>query len=47
MGGLGMIVVLMGIFAVSRIVVDFGQGFPPVPEVNTKNSRALVSRLAR
>ena len=37
MGGLGMTIVLMGIFALSRILVDFGQGYPPTPEVDTKS----------
>ena len=32
-GGLGMTVVLMGIFALSRIMVDFGEGYPPSPKV--------------
>ncbi len=34
MSGLGMIVVLTGIFAVSHILVTFGKGFAPSPEVN-------------
>lgn len=41
MGGLGLIIVLMGIFAVSRILVDFGKGFPPTPEVDTKSIRGI------
>lgn len=34
MGGLGMIVVLTGIFAVSHILVTFGKGFNPAPEID-------------
>lgn len=34
MSGLGMIVVLTGIFAVSHILMTFGKGFDPAPEVN-------------
>jgi putative tricarboxylic transport membrane protein len=35
MGGLSMIVVLTGIFAVSHILVTFGKGFAPTPEVDS------------
>lgn len=41
MGGLSLTVVLMGIFALSRIIVDFGKGFPPTPEVDTKGIKGF------
>ncbi|MGI6028476.1 MAG: tripartite tricarboxylate transporter permease [Candidatus Heteroscillospira sp.] len=41
MGGLSLTVVLMGIFALSRILVDFGKGFPPAPNVDTKSIKGL------
>ncbi|QQO08508.1 tripartite tricarboxylate transporter permease [Breznakiella homolactica] len=41
MGGLGMTVVLLGIFGVSHIIVDFAKGYPPTPEVNTKGIKGL------
>lgn len=34
LGGLGMIVVLTGIFAVSHILITFGKGFNPAPEMD-------------
>ncbi len=41
MGGLGMIVVLTGIFAVAHILVTFGKGFDPVPEVSKEGLRGF------
>jgi len=41
MGGLGIIVVLMGVFAVSRVIVDFGRGYPPEPKIDTSNIKGL------
>ena len=41
MGGLGMTVVLIGIFGVTRIVMAYAEGFPPVPEVDTKSIKGL------
>lgn len=41
MGGLGMIVVLTGIFAVSHILVTFGKGFDPTPEVDGKGLKGF------
>lgn len=40
-GGLSMIVVLIGIFGVSKIMVEYGQGFSPLPEVDTKSIKGL------
>lgn len=36
LGGLGMVVVLTGIFAVSQIITKFGEGFIPPAEVDSK-----------
>ena len=41
MGGLGMTVVLIGIFSVSTIVVAHAKGFDPIPEVDTKQIHGL------
>ncbi|MDO4266825.1 MAG: tripartite tricarboxylate transporter permease [Eubacteriales bacterium] len=41
MGGLGMTVVLIGIFGVSSIVLAYGKGFDPLPEVDTKSIKGL------
>lgn len=41
MSGLGMIVVLTGIFAVSHILVTFGKGFSPAPEVDGKGLKGF------
>lgn len=41
MGGLGMIVVLTGIFAVAHILVTFGKGFEPNPKVDGKGLRGF------
>lgn len=41
MSGLGMIVVLTGIFAVSHIVVTFGKGFDPTPEVSREGLKGF------
>lgn len=41
MSGLGMIVVLTGIFAVSHIMVTFGKGFDPAPEVDSKGLKGF------
>ena len=40
-GGLGLTIVLMGVFALSRIFVDFGQKYPPTPDVNTKDIKGI------
>jgi len=40
-GGLGMIVVLTGIFAVSHILVTFGKGFDRPPEVSKEGLRGF------
>ena len=40
-GGLSMIVVLIGIFGLSKIMVEYGQGFSPLPEVDTKSIKGL------
>ncbi len=40
-GGLGMIVVLTGIFAVSHILVTFGKGFDNPPEVSKEGLRGF------
>lgn len=40
-GGLSMIVVLIGIFGVSKILTEYGEGFKPLPEVDTKNIKGL------
>lgn len=41
LGGLGMIVVLTGIFAVAHILVTFGKGFEPNPKVDGKGLRGF------
>ena len=41
MSGLSMTVVLIGIFGVSRIIVEYGKGFDPLPEVDTKSIKGL------
>lgn len=41
MSGLAMTVVLIGIFGVSRIVIEYGRGFDPLPEVDTKSIKGL------
>ena len=41
MSGLGMIVVLTGIFAVSHILVTFGKGFSPASEVDGKGLKGF------
>ncbi len=41
MGGLGMIVVLTGIFAVSHILVTFGKGFDAPPEVTKEGLKGF------
>ncbi len=41
MGGLGMTVVLIGIFSVSTIIVAHAKGFDPLPEVDTKSIKGL------
>lgn len=46
MSGLGMIVVLTGIFAVSHILVTFGKGFSPAPEVNGEGLKGFGLTLA-
>lgn len=40
-GGLGMIVVLTGIFAVSHILITFGKGFEPPPEVSKEGLKGF------
>ncbi len=40
-GGLSMIVVLIGIFGLSKIMVEYGQGFSPLPAVDTKSIKGL------
>jgi putative tricarboxylic transport membrane protein len=40
-GGLGMVVVLMGIFAISQILIDVGIGYKPLPEVDSKSVRGI------
>ena len=41
MGGLGMTVVLIGVFGVSSIILAYGKGFDPLPEVDTKSINGL------
>ncbi|MGL5438103.1 MAG: tripartite tricarboxylate transporter permease [Lachnospiraceae bacterium] len=41
MGGLGMTVVLIGIFSVSSIILAHAKGFDPLPEVDTKSVKGL------
>lgn len=41
LGGLGMIVVLTGIFAVSHILLTFGKGFEPPPEVSKEGLKGF------
>lgn len=41
MGGLGMTVVLIGVFGVSSIVIAYGRGFDPLPEVDTKSIKGI------
>lgn len=41
MGGLGMTVVLIGVFGVSSIVLAYGKGFEPLPEVDTKSIKGI------
>ena len=41
MGGLSMTVVLLGIFALSMMIVEFGKGFKPVPKVDTKSIKGF------
>lgn len=41
MSGLGMTVVLIGVFSVSSIVTTYGKGFGPQPEVDTKSVKGL------
>lgn len=41
MGGLGMTVVLLGVFGMSRIITEYGKGFDPLPEVDTKSIKGL------
>lgn len=41
MGGLGMTVVLIGVFGVSSIVLAYGKGFDPLPEVDTGSIRGI------
>ncbi len=41
MGGLGMTVVLIGIFGVSSIIIAYGKGFDPLPEVDTKSIKGI------
>lgn len=40
-GGLGMITVLTGIFAVAHILVTFGKGFGPAPKVDSKGLKGF------
>ena len=41
MGGSGMTVVLIGVFGVSSIILAYGKGFDPLPEVDTKSIKGL------
>ena len=41
MSGLGMTVVLIGIFSVSRIIVEYGKGFDPLPDVDGESISGL------
>ena len=41
MSGLSMIIVLTGIFAVSHILITFGKGFAPTPEVDSKGLKGF------
>ena len=41
MGGLGMTVVLIGIFGVSSIILAYGKGFDPLPEVDTGSIKGI------
>lgn len=41
MSGLGMITVLIGIFGVARIIQEYGSGFDPLPEVDTRSIKGL------
>ena len=41
MGGLGMTVVLIGVFGVSSIILAYGKGFDPLPEVDTKSIKGV------
>ena len=41
MGGLGMTIVLIGIFGVARIIEEYGKGFGALPAVDTKSIKGL------
>ncbi|WP_320128842.1 tripartite tricarboxylate transporter permease [uncultured Sphaerochaeta sp.] len=41
MSGLSMIVVLIGIFGVSKIIVEYAKGFATLPEVDTKSIKGI------
>ncbi len=41
MSGLGMTIVLIGIFGVARIVEEYGKGFGALPDVDTKSIKGL------
>ncbi len=41
MGGLGMTVVLIGVFGVSSIVLAYRKGFEPLPQVDTKSIKGI------
>lgn len=41
MGGLGMTIVLIGIFGVARIIEEYGKGFGALPDVDTKSIKGL------
>ncbi|MCI8295588.1 MAG: tripartite tricarboxylate transporter permease [Lachnospiraceae bacterium] len=46
MSGLGMTVVLIGIFGVARIVEEYGKGFGALPDVDTKSIKGLGITIA-
>lgn len=46
MSGLGMTIVLIGVFSVSTIVVAYAKGFGALPEIDTKSVRGLGITLA-
>lgn len=46
MSGLSMIIVLTGIFAVSHILVTFGKGFSPAPEVDSKGLKGFGLKIS-
>lgn len=41
MSGLGMTIVLIGIFGVARIIEEYGKGFGALPDVDTKSIKGL------